>query len=363
MKILKTIVLSLLTGANSVTIALMLAVGYSDHINPADYPLLGCLGMFFPLFIAANMAFLVLWLIVKWKRVWIPIAGFALAYMPIRTYIPLNPSAKPPSEDYLKVISYNVAGFNYNKNKTAFDSIYAYLERQQPDIVCLQEDVNPKIEIIEHMGQLFPYNDTIHVGEPTQKYINAVGLHTRFPIVKSERISYGSTNNGSAAFYVLIDGDTTLIINNHLESTHMSEGDRQRYTDVLKGDVERDSMRQETSFLLHKVGAQMALRAPQAEAVHQYIEEHRHYPIIVCGDFNDTPISYTHYTIGKGLADCFVESGTGIGLSYNQKGFFFRIDHIMCSDHFTPQACKIDSKIDISDHYPVVCWLKKVDKP
>ena len=102
---------------------------------------------------------------------------------------------------------------------------------------------------------------------------------------------------------------------------------------------------------------------PQAEAVHQYIEAHRQYPIIVCGDFNDNPISYSRRIIAQGLTDCFVETGRGVGLSYNQKGFFFRIDHIMCSDHFKPYNCSVDNKIDASDHYPISCRLKLSHKP
>ncbi|MGN1264170.1 MAG: AP endonuclease, partial [Prevotella sp.] len=58
-----------------------------------------------------------------------------------------------------------------------------------------------------------------------------------------------------------------------------------------------------------------------------------------------------------------VATGRGIGLSYNQQGFYVRIDNIMCNDGFTPYNCKVDNKIDASDHYPIFCWLKKRDKP
>ena len=84
--------------------------------------------------------------------------------------------------------------------------------------------------------------------------------------------------------------------------------------------------------------------------------------IVAMGDFNDTPISYTRHALAQRLTDCFKQSGRGIGLSYNQKGFWVRIDHILCSSHFTPYNCEIDSKIDFSDHYPVVCSLKMKDK-
>ena len=127
--------------------------------------------------------------------------------------------------------------------------------------------------------------------------------------------------------------------------------------------MQRDTVRQESKLLLTKLGQANALRAVGAEAVHKYIEAHRQYPTIVCGDFNDNPISYSRHVIAKGLTDCFAETGRGLGLSYNRKGFYFRIDHILCSDHFTPYNCQVDDKIDASDHYPILCWLKLVHKP
>jgi hypothetical protein len=81
------------------------------------------------------------------------------------------------------------------------------------------------------------------------------------------------------------------------------------------------------------------------------------------GDFNDNPISYSRYRIAQVLQDCFTETGRGFGLSYNQKGFFVRIDHILVSDHFEPFNCQIDSKMDASDHYPIICTLKMDDNP
>ena len=37
------------------------------------------------------------------------------------------------------------------------------------------------------------------------------------------------------------------------------------------------------------------------------------YPIIICGDFNDTPVSYAYQQLGDNMIDAFLESGNGIG--------------------------------------------------
>lgn len=353
MRLIKSILVNILTGASVTMTLLMIIVGYSDRINPVDHPVLACLGMTFPFFIIINLLFLVAWLLIKWRKIWIPLVALIVCYDAIHTYFPLHGSSKIPDGN-IKVLSYNVCCFAKPDYTAPFDSIYNYIKAQKADIVCLQEDVCPDME---KLNKLFPHNDTVHVNQaPT--YTNAVGIHTRFPIIKKERIPYKSTANGSVAFYLKIGQRTVIVINNHMESFHLSPVDRKRYKEVLKGGMDSKTAEAETRSLVKKVSDAMALRAPQAEAVHRYIEAHSDYPIIVCGDFNDTPISYARRTIAQGLTDCFVATGTGSGITYNQKGFNFRIDHIMCSTDFTPYRCIVDEKPKASDHYPIMCWME-----
>ena len=362
-KQLKAFTINIVAGANVATVLLMLAAGYADHINPVDHPMLSNLGMIFPFFLIANLLFVFFWLTFKWKKLWIPILGYALVYVPITIYMPLNGKQEVP-EGTIKVMSYNVCQYGGNyKYEQGFDTIYNYLKREDPDIVCMQEDVDTwRRFVFLRYQKTYPYNDTI-VFQHTTTSMNGVGIHSKYPILRRERISYPSKANGSMAYYLLVNGDTILVINNHLETTHLTKEDRSRYTEMVSGKMKRDTVKEESLLLLEKLGQAAAIRAVEADAVHQYIEEHRQYPIIVCGDFNDNPISYSRRTIAKGLKDCFVETGKGLGLSFYQKGFYFRIDHIMCSDHFEPYDCKIDSKMDASDHYPITCRLKLVHKP
>lgn len=352
--IIKKILTNVLTGASVTMAVLMIGIAYSDHVNPVNFPLIACLGMIFPFFIIINLLFLVAWLFIKWRKALIPLAALIICYPSIHTYFPMHGSSKIP-EGCIKVVSFNVCGYVGNHDYTAcFDSVYHYLKTQKADIVCLQEDMCPQKE---RLDSLFPYNDTVHVcNKPSM--INAVGIHTRFPVLKHEIIKMPSESNGAVAFYLKVGPETVIVVNCHLESFHLSPVDKKNYKDVLKGDMSGKAAEAETRSLVKKVSVAMAKRAPQAEAVHRYIEAHRSYPIIVCGDFNDTPISYCRRVIAKGLIDCYVSTGTGSGVSYNQKGFRFRIDHIMCSDHFRPYRCKVDDSTQSSDHYPVVCWLQ-----
>lgn len=362
-KQIKSFVINLIAGANIATILLMLLAGYSDRLNPEQHPILSVLGMTFPVFLLVNLLFLFLWLTIKWKKAWIPIAGFAAAYVPITLFMPVNMRQEVP-EGAIKLISYNVCTYGGNyKYENGFDTVFGYLERQKADIVCLQEDVDSwRRYVFIKYAKIYPYNDTTMLHNNAFTY-NCVGIHTRFPIIRKERIWYPSNTNGSVAYYLNTGKDTLLVINNHLEGTHLSESERNNYKRMLRGKMERDTAKAESMFLIEKLGNNNAKRAVQADIVHRYIEEHRQYPTIVCGDFNDTPISYTRRTIAQGLTDCFQTTGKGLGLSYNQKGFYFRIDHILCSPDLQPYNCQIDDKMDASDHYPVICHIKMRENP
>ena len=360
-KQLKSLTINMIAGANVATILLMVLAGYADRINPVEHPLLSCMGMTFPIFLIANLLFIFFWLTFKWRKLWIPIVGYIIVYGPLTLYMPLHLAQEEPKEGTIKIISYNVCTYGGNyKYEQGFETVYDYLKLQDADIVCLQEDVDTwRRYVMQRYKKIYEYNDTV-IFNPQDASINGVGIHTRFPIIKKERILYDSHANGSVAYYLKVNKDTIIVINNHLEGTHLSNEERDRYKQIIAGKMEKDTAKAETIYLFEKLGKYAAKRAPEAEAVHAYVEAHKKYPIIVCGDFNDNPISYSHRTIAKGLTDCYEATGKGIGLSYNQKGFYVRIDNILVSSHFEPYNCRIDNKMDASDHYPIICTLSFV---
>jgi endonuclease/exonuclease/phosphatase family metal-dependent hydrolase len=98
-------------------------------------------------------------------------------------------------------------------------------------------------------------------------------------------------------------------------------------------------------------------RASQAKAVKARIDKSP-YPVIVAGDFNDTPVSYSYRKIRKGLNDAFVSSGYGAGFTYKGNYPPNRIDYILFDDSFECRQFDI-SKVKYSDHYPIVAYFRK----
>ncbi len=364
-KTLKNFTRRLIAGANIATIILMAAVGYSGRLSPLEHATLSQAHFVFPALLLVNLAFLAFWTLFKPRYVLLPLAGLLLCYTPVRKYAPLNLPAKAP-EGALKVLTYNVAGFQHKPADTDEEraELANYIVAQQADLVCLQEAAieNSRKSIVEKiLNDAYAYHDTICC--PTRG--NPLALYSHYPIVKKENITFPDPTSGnhSGVFYVDIDGDTVLVINNHLQSLQLSHADREGFQSIVERSIDRDSARAESHKLLDKIKAASLRRAPQAEAVADYISRHAQESIIVCGDFNDTPLSYTNHIIGRLLTNCYEAAGLGPGFTYHENGMLVRIDNILCSKDWTPYECKTDRKIDASDHNPVVCKLKKGPKP
>ena len=100
---LKTLTVNIVAGANVATVLLLILAGYADHINPERFPMLSNMGMAFPVFLIANLLFLFFWLTFKWKKLWIPILGYAIVYPPLTVYLPIHKTQQVP-EGTIKLI-------------------------------------------------------------------------------------------------------------------------------------------------------------------------------------------------------------------------------------------------------------------
>lgn len=349
----------LLQGANIVSVVLMCIFGYSYLVDPTVMRLTAPMGLVYPFFMVINLLFMFFWLMVKKSGALTSFVGFLICFYPTRLYIGINPPSSANTEECMKVMSMNVLGFQGQpETPLSHDNnpLIQYLIDADCDILCLQESFENNIseEQLTEFRKVYPYHREDHNGDKSVR----LGLFTKYPILDAEIIEYESVANLSMAYRILLDKDTVLVINNHLETNKFSQDEKEQFRSMMKGKMNKHEAREESLSVLGKLMHASMKRAPQARAVAKYVEEHSGMPIILCGDFNENPISFTHHVIAKNLTDCFVSVGHGLGWTYCRNGMRVRIDNIMCSEHFTPATCSVDNSISYSDHYPITCTLK-----
>ena len=354
MKLIKTILVQLFTGANIATLILLWACCAVTFVSPEQHPRLALLTYAFPFILAFNVLFVLFWLVFKVKRVWIPIAGIALCWSFIRDYIPLNFTGKSTTElssdSTLTILSYNSCHYGTpNANlEDGTNAVETHLEESGADIICLQESLNRSglTERMEAKGY-----HLVNAKEFT--------IYSRLPILSYDTIAIPDYSCHALRAYLAYGNDTIMLINQHLQSNKLSLKMKDAYRESIKT-LERDSMRKDITPILQFLTQASPSRAMQTDNIADEIDAWLPRPIIVCGDFNDTPISYTHRLLTRRLASAYRESGNGLGFTFREKGFPVRIDHILFNeDYWRSVETHVENDFSYSDHFPIRTKLVK----
>ena len=346
----------ILLGINVLVMLALLLSAYSPHINPQTYPVWACAGLFFPVFLLLNVFFLVFWLVVYRRYALFPTLAFLLCWGTVRTYFPINFGEKTP-EDAIKILSYNTQAFGEKDRHTKEkqNGVLAYLQESDADIICLQEYIwggKLKKKDIDYALRGYRYKHY----HPLRDGRNGLGVYSRYPILSAVPIPYKSNMNGSIAYRIKVKDDTLLVVNNHFESNKILKSDVDTYQGIMD-DPSGEKLFSGTRKLLGKMSKATAIRARQADAVLEKVRSMGEKYTVVCGDFNDTPVSYIHRVFHEELNDAFVETGNGMGVSYNRDRLYVRIDHILASKNLKLHGCVVDNTADASDHYPIWCYI------
>ena len=182
---------------------------------------------------------------------------------------------------------------------------------------------------------------------------HGLATFSKYPIIDKKPLLFENTTNFSSQTDINVNGKKIRIFNNHLESIRLKR-ENYNFIDSLefKSDIER---RRGAYDIFKKLNIAFEHRAKQAETIGRHIENSP-YPAIVCGDFNDTPVSYVYQKVRGDLKDAFIESGTGLGGTYNGNLPSFRIDFIFHDPGFKSYNYT-RKKVNYSDHYPIISTL------
>jgi endonuclease/exonuclease/phosphatase family metal-dependent hydrolase len=248
-------------------------------------------------------------------------------------------------------------------NHAKRNKIFKFLQSESPDIICFQEFVNDLSGSFKTKDTLVTFLKAKNVhAEYTvvSKSVNEFGLATltSFPIVHKGRIDFPNSRTNLCIYTdVLVNKDTLRIYNAHFESIHFSHADMLFAEKITAAKAEKnEQLKDKSQRIMRLMKTAFQKRAVQADLVANHIKTCP-YPVILCTDLNDTPVSYSYHRLKDDLNDAFTESGSGFGHTYT--GFYpsFRIDYILISKALlSADFASIPS--DNSDHYPVRCFIK-----
>jgi endonuclease/exonuclease/phosphatase family metal-dependent hydrolase len=358
---LKKILYKIFLAVNIVFASALLISYLAVHINPEDFALPAFFGLAYPYILLINFIIAVIWAVNLKYEALISVFIIALGFSHLTNYIKFRKPANDKQGTF-KVMSYNLRLFNYfeKPGKTGSETrILEYVKTAKADIICFQELFikGNAIEKDEEIRKVFGgkyFSHTKLLGRGKNQYYG-IATYSRFPIIRKGEIRHPGSSSLSIYTDVVIQKDTFRIFNNHLQSFRLRSMERSLIEELASSEENQTIDEIKTLSVSLKQG--FIRRALQAQLVKKYINLSP-YPVVVLGDFNDTPVSYSYRKIRKGLNDAFVKSGYGAGFTYRGNYPPNRIDYILFDDALI--STKFDIlKVKYSDHYPILASFRK----
>ncbi|MFM9028209.1 MAG: endonuclease/exonuclease/phosphatase family protein, partial [Bacteroidota bacterium] len=314
----------------------------SMHVPPTRFWWFALFGLGYGLLLALNIFFILFWI---WRRsrkfmvsLFVCLAGLGSIlniYEP-----PLFRNIEPDRSRYvhpLKVMSFNVRLFdlyNWFHSKNTRDNIFKFLSEESPDIACFQEfytSENPKyglrnkdtlVRVLKapysHINYSVTMRGTDHWG---------IATYSRYPIIRKRTLDFpGKTNNVCLVSDIVVGDDTIRVFNIHLESIRFKKEDYRFIENLGNDEVDQDELAGGLN-ILRRLKYAFVKRSDQVAQVSREVSKSP-YPVVLMGDFNDTPNSYAVRILSEEMKDAFRESGTGFGKTYSGPFPSFRIDYI-----------------------------------
>jgi endonuclease/exonuclease/phosphatase family metal-dependent hydrolase len=353
---------------NLLVIAWLACCYAASYTSPLRVKYLALFSLTTPFAIAANCCFIIFWLFTRRKwRLFFSLAPLCIFYKLVLAVVGLHfgKNDLQAGAGRLKVMTWNVHGlgiYDHPVDKTVPDRILEVIKEQQPDILCLTEFyTNWDNAMTPHTGRFlqeggfkeyrFIYDNTLG----TKIYVGTA-FYSRYPLSNFKTIQL-------ARNIKMLQCDVTLPgkrkMRNyfiHLQSFMLQDNEKNLIEEVKNNN--RSLEMSESKSFARRFNAAYEKRAVQTDSAAGIIAQSP-YPVLICGDLNDLPGSYTYTTLRGKLGDAFAEQGLGLGRTYNRILPTLRIDYIFYDPamlHIT--GFKSPRLSALSDHNPVIACFE-----
>lgn len=355
---------------NILLVIVYLLTCFIPYVNAGKYWPIAILGLGFPLMLFLLLAFILIWAIVRSRWAFLPLVALILSWQQISVFFAF---AKPARENnsrqgnVLRILNWNVSSWDEaNKHKNGGHShrkdMLALIQAQNPDILCLQEFFEfessnyyePNIPAVKAMG--YPYYYFVpHYFRYNKAYRMGVAIFSKYPIDDTAVVPYKLNSAADNLIYsdINVNGRIIRLMTIHLQSVRFNPVDYEGINRIRNTD---DEGLEASRTILSKIIKAYRWRSSQADQVREEIDKSPH-PVILCGDFNDVPNSYTYFKIRGDMKDAFLAKGAGIGKTLRILGPTLRIDYILADKSL--EVAQFDKfNVPYSDHYPIMADIR-----
>jgi endonuclease/exonuclease/phosphatase family metal-dependent hydrolase len=360
----------------TIVVLCALLISYlAPFVHPNTFKLLPLFGLLYPVFLLIALFLLIIWALARSRWAIITLVIIVIGgKLHFRLFaFGENQEVNDKNLNALHVMSYNVRLFDlYTAQKgekyTKRDAIFKYIQNTNPDIVCFQEfyhqdkptSFSTKDTLIELLNIKDYHERYAHKLTGRQNF--GVAVLSKYPMIAKGDVMFPTQGEKDFNYCVFVDiiknNDTFRVYNVHLQSIKLKDDD---YSVFDKNASTVSKAKSTISLMIEKLTIAYPKRAEQARAVVEHIKTSP-YPTIVCGDFNDTPMSYAYNQFNNILTDSFRNCMTGIGSTYVGRVPAGRIDYIFYSKELTSSQFKIQ-EIPLSDHRAISCKIYKSKTP
>lgn len=315
--------------------------------NPVRHPVPMFFGLYFIPILLANLLLLLWGIFRRRAALLIPVAALLPTLLLADRFVKLGREEQRPEGRPIKVLSYNLGRYDAGgKGVTPTESVAGirrYLAEQDADVVCLQEFAAKDTASLSVYLPQYPYRAKhLFKGD---RYFGNLTL-SKYPIREIASLTFPDSRNLSLVTDIEAEGRTIRVYNCHLESYSLS------FTALVKRLSGKESFTDEVVQVHERLRDATRRRSTQVAALLES-EAQSPWPSLVCGDFNDTPVSYTYHRLIRTKKDSFVESGKGFAATYSLLWPMLRLDYILLPQEYTAEGHRTD-RIPWSDHYPIV---------